>query len=168
MKKKGISPLIATVLILGFTVALAAIIMTWGTGFVKKMQEGTEDTADVQITCATDVLFDIQNACETAVGGTYKLTIANNANKDISSFKIRFYESMDSVKTATYTFNDDGTAGLTAFSIESESDVASGFGVDKVKQIDAIPLINVNNKEVTCAQTIDTFGDVDGGIIGNC
>ena len=30
MEKKGISPLIATVLILGFTVALAAVIMTWG------------------------------------------------------------------------------------------------------------------------------------------
>ena len=37
MNKKGISPLIATVLILGFTVALAAIIMTWGTDFTKKI-----------------------------------------------------------------------------------------------------------------------------------
>jgi flagellin-like protein len=36
MNKKGISPLIATVLIIGFTVALAAIIMTWGTTFSDK------------------------------------------------------------------------------------------------------------------------------------
>lgn len=33
MRNKGISPLIATVLLLGFTVALAAIIMTWGKSF---------------------------------------------------------------------------------------------------------------------------------------
>jgi len=37
MNKKGISPLIATVLIIGFTVALAAIIITWGSGFVNKL-----------------------------------------------------------------------------------------------------------------------------------
>ena len=30
MNKRGVSPLIATVLIIGFTVALAAMIFTWG------------------------------------------------------------------------------------------------------------------------------------------
>ena len=40
-RNKGISPLIATVLILGFTVALALIIMVWGQKFTEtqKMQE---------------------------------------------------------------------------------------------------------------------------------
>ena len=32
MNKKGISPLIATVLLIGFAVALAAVVMTWGLG----------------------------------------------------------------------------------------------------------------------------------------
>ena len=29
LNKKGISPLIATVLLIGFTVALAAVVITW-------------------------------------------------------------------------------------------------------------------------------------------
>ena len=39
--KRGISPLIATVLLIGFTVALAAMVMTWGSGFIKKTTEQT-------------------------------------------------------------------------------------------------------------------------------
>ena len=34
--KRGISPLIATVLLIGFTVTLAAVIMTWGGGFTRE------------------------------------------------------------------------------------------------------------------------------------
>ena len=36
MSKRGISPLIATVLIVGFTIALAAMIITWGGNFCKE------------------------------------------------------------------------------------------------------------------------------------
>ena len=38
MDKRGISPLIATVLIIGFTVALAAVIITWGGRFILRLQ----------------------------------------------------------------------------------------------------------------------------------
>lgn len=166
MKKKGISPLIATVLILGFTVALAAIIMTWGTAFTKKMQEQTEETANVQVTCATDVVFDIKSACEDpATDGTYKLTIANNGNKKIDKFRIRFYKSADDVRTVESTFGGDG---ISAFGIESESK-DSTYAADEVKQIEAIPVITVGGKQITCAQNIDTFGDVDNPlVISNC
>lgn len=39
MNKRGISPLIATVLLIGFTVSLAAIIINWGTSFTREIQE---------------------------------------------------------------------------------------------------------------------------------
>ncbi|MDP2908398.1 MAG: hypothetical protein Q8N77_01190 [Nanoarchaeota archaeon] len=166
MKKRGISPLIATVLILGFTVALAAIIMTWGTGFTKRMQEQTEETANVQITCATDVVFDVKSACEDPVtGGTYKLTIANNGNKKIDKFQIRFYKAADDVKTVEYTF---GGNGIEAFGIESESKTSGYLVADEVKQIEAIPVITVSNKLITCASNIDSFGNLEGSAIDNC
>jgi len=52
MTKKGVSPLIATVLIIGFTIALAALIMTWGTTFIKKTQKDVEIGAEAQLQCA--------------------------------------------------------------------------------------------------------------------
>lgn len=42
-KKREISPLIAVVLIIGFTVALAVIIINWGTGVIEE-QEQEEST----------------------------------------------------------------------------------------------------------------------------
>jgi flagellin-like protein len=169
MKKKGISPLIATVLIIGFTVALAAVIMTWGTGFTKRMQESTEETSDVQITCATDVVFDVKSACEdTGKGaGYYKLTIANNGNIDIAKFQVRLYESADAVTTKEYDFSTTGGTGISKFGIESQS-VDSGLGAAPVKKIEAIPVISTNGKTITCAQNIDSFGDITGPGIADC
>ena len=43
INKKGITPLIATVLLIGFTVALAGIVITWGGGFVERIQSGTDE-----------------------------------------------------------------------------------------------------------------------------
>lgn len=61
--KKGISPLIATVLLIGFTVALAAVIMTWGLDYIKKITSGTERTTEEQLKCARDLDFEIIPNC---------------------------------------------------------------------------------------------------------
>lgn len=166
MNKRGISPLIATVLIIGFTVALAAVIMTWGQSFSKGIQEQTEETSTQQITCAQDVMFDITNVCETTTDGTYKITIANNGNKKIDKFKVRYYEAADDVVPMDVTFGTGDDAGIVAFGIESDSSVASTQS-DVVK-IEAIPVITLEGKEITCSSNIDTFGDLDGSAIGAC
>jgi len=49
MNKKGISPLVATVLIIGFTVALAAVIMVWGQDFITGMVERTENLEPLRL-----------------------------------------------------------------------------------------------------------------------
>ncbi|MCD4759713.1 hypothetical protein K8R33_02405 [archaeon] len=56
MNKRGISPLIATVLIIGFTIVLAVLVITWISGTV-------EDVTD-----DTDVLVDLNNKCLDLVG----------------------------------------------------------------------------------------------------
>lgn len=163
MNKRGISPLIATVLIIGFTVALAAVIMTWGQSFSKGIQEQTEETSTQQITCAQDVVFDITNVCETTTDGTYKITIANNGNKQIDKFKIRYYEAADDVIAMDATFGGDG---ITAFGIESDSSIASTQS--NVVKLEAIPVITIEGKEITCSSNIDTFGDIDGSAFDAC
>ena len=46
MKKRGISPLIATVLIIGFTIVLAALVMQWGSGLFENIRAGSEERAE--------------------------------------------------------------------------------------------------------------------------
>jgi len=169
MGKKGISPLIATVLILGFTVALGAVIMTWGTKFVDDMQTSTKETADVQMACATDVSFELQNVCWNNSAGDYKITVANNGDKKIDKFKVRFYKSSDNVQQQEFLFDLDGSdSGVDAFGIEADT-AASGYSGQEVYQVEVIPVITLSGNSITCAQSIDKYGDVENTVpIVNC
>ncbi len=70
MTKKGISPLIATVLVIGFTIILAALVFQWGGNLFKEVQEDTAAASEAKIQCtaglasleveAYDVLSDIE------------------------------------------------------------------------------------------------------------
>lgn len=98
MNKKGISPLIATVLLIGFTVALAAVIMTWGGGFVRDMTRSTEQSTQSALKC-TQLDFKIQKA------GCNGLTIENKGSVDIKSFVFRVYDTNGVVTTPIPTTN---------------------------------------------------------------
>lgn len=62
MKKKGVSALVTTVLILGFTIALAAVIMTWGSGFSKRMQEKIEEQSETRLLCSR-MSLELKKTC---------------------------------------------------------------------------------------------------------
>jgi flagellin-like protein len=49
--KKGISPIIASVLLIAFTVAVAGLVGTWATQFTSSTTSDVEQTAKIQLTC---------------------------------------------------------------------------------------------------------------------
>lgn len=167
--RKGISPLIATVLIIGFTVALAAIIMTWGTTFSKGMQKTTESTTEEQLACAQDVVIDLSSAC--IEGSNIKLTIKNDGSKDLQRVSVRLYDSASTVGTAKWEdIVEPINPVLTAYGLKTiVLATAAGAGVDavvsdltpltNVRLAEIIPVIKVGEKELTCAATKDYFGD---------
>ncbi len=169
-KKKGISPLIATVLVIGFTVALAAIIMTWGTTFGKSMQKSSEEQANLQMICAQDVQYTLSAACAVDAD-TVRLTIKNDGSIDLKNLNARFFESPTDV-AAVANISSGGEAGLAKYDIGvfdvdlTDTDLA-GEAQD-VKMVELVPIIDVNAKEVTCAQTTEQIGDVTGTAIDAC
>ena len=89
--KKGISPIIATILILGFTVVLAAIFVTWGSGFFQKTQESTENTVRLSTVC-TNVATNIKLTPKVSVG-TLELAVDNGGQYEINGFIFRVYNA---------------------------------------------------------------------------
>ena len=156
MNKKGISPLIATVLIIGFTVALAAVIMTWGQSFTKNIQKQTEETSDVQIKCATDVGYSVKTACIDAA--TVKVTVSSEATKEIDKFKVRLYKSPSEVQTL------DITSPLAGFDIKTYTltPVNPPFAAADVKSVELFPVVTISGKSISCAANIESFGDAEG------
>jgi len=162
MKKKGISPLIATVLIIGFTVALAAIIITWSTGFTKKMQATTEETANIQVVCATDVVFDIKSVCATAT--SYKILIQNDGKESVTNWVIRFFRSENEVVSVD-TRDLTGDFGVLAFGIKQLEITAPTTPVDykeKVTKVEVFPIIQKGGKDIVCSQNVDSYGESTG------
>src|SRR3989344_2802426 len=85
--KKGITPLIATVLLVGFTVALAVIIFNWGVGFVKDAQDNVDKSTEASLLCSNKLDFTIKSV--TCIGE--KVVIENNGQLDIVNLTIRVH-----------------------------------------------------------------------------
>ena len=86
MKKRGISPLIATVLIIGFTLVLGVIVMTWGLDLYKNYQEKTSGESKVALKCS-NLDFSIREAC--IFGNSVDLVLENTGNEDVNGFLYR-------------------------------------------------------------------------------
>lgn len=77
MKKRGISPLIATVLLIGFVVAVGAVVMIWGKGFITERAQKEGALSQAQLDC---------NLVEIDLEGDY---IVNTGSITIGGFIIR-------------------------------------------------------------------------------
>ena len=55
-KRKGISPLIAVVLLIVFTVAISTIIIGWMNDYTKKTTSDASENTDVVVSCAKQVI----------------------------------------------------------------------------------------------------------------
>ena len=95
--KKGISPLIATVLIIGFTIVLAALVITWGTKLFKTTVSETEATSKFSIACTAGLNLDVTPKKVDA--NNLELTLRNN-NQDraIDNFQVIVYDANNKVE----------------------------------------------------------------------
>ena len=68
--RKGVSPLIATVLLIAFTIAVGGIISVWLTQFAGTTTETVGKESQIQITCGTGgVAFTNVNYCNSYLSG---------------------------------------------------------------------------------------------------
>ncbi len=92
MKKRGLSPVIATVLLIVLVMVIAAIIFAWARGFISEQIE--KFGQPIEKVCE-DVSMEIDLKNPTG-GYTYELQIANRGNVDIKSFDIKEVRGGDS------------------------------------------------------------------------
>jgi flagellin-like protein len=160
-KQKGISPLIATVLILGFTVVLAVLVINWAIPFVRNIQDTTEETSNVQILCAQDVVFNIRNVCDSGTN-QIKILVANDGVRKIDEFTVRSYRSDSDVEQDKMNF---ATLGIDSFNIDDDTITVDS---EPIKQIELIPSVTINNKKVTCSNNIRRFGNLESTGLEAC
>ena len=140
LNKRGVSPLIATVLLIGFTIALAVVIMNWGLDFAKDITKGTSDKTKQALKCTNDLDFKIESVdC-----ASNKVVIDNGRSTvDVVKFIIQVHSG------DTVTPFDTGT-GIPAYG-KAPFTVPSLTGVGKVVVTAFIPGA-AGQEPISCAQ----------------
>lgn len=138
MNKKAISPLIATVLLIGFVVALAVLVTNWGLNYVKETTERTEKTTQSALDCINKLDFDITEvACDTG-----KVTIDNKGDANIMNITFRVHKIGDIIPTVY--------PGVPSFGVKNYFlDLAAASQVDAIATIEG-----EDGSAITCNQII--------------
>ena len=155
--KKGISPLIATVLLIGFAVALAAVVMTWGLDFIKSTADATESQTQNTLICASDLSFAISNVNPS--GGS--VTVDNRGQVDIKSIIFRVYgtSGVDTIDSASGTLNPTSIPkfGVKKFT-DNNGTVFSDF-LQNATKVEAIATVagDEGEEDIVCPQNIQEY-----------
>ncbi|MFZ3077803.1 MAG: archaellin/type IV pilin N-terminal domain-containing protein [Candidatus Aenigmatarchaeota archaeon] len=103
MSAKAISPLIATVLLIAFTMAAAAIVFGWGTGFINAIFNPISDKGPKTVQC-TYANLDVQKADVvynfSGVSSSVNVSIYNSGAEDLYNFSLGIITN-----SGVYTFN---------------------------------------------------------------
>src|SRR3989344_8012666 len=144
MQKRGISQLIATVLIIGFTIVLAAIIFIWLIGSIEKIIIAQEE-AEKELSCA-DIQLDIKKAC---VENSYvNLLIGNKGNKEIKKelFRIRGDLNTDITKKEEI---------ISSFGTRNFNLGYNPLIIGNPNKIELFPTIDYNNELYQCKKNFE-------------
>ncbi|MBS3163071.1 hypothetical protein J4427_00055 [Candidatus Woesearchaeota archaeon] len=144
MNKKGISPLIATVLIIGFTIVLAVVVMQWGNSFVKSLTE--QQQVQEQIGCQM-LSFSLDRLEVDETNNLFIGTLTNERDKRIEDFIIQWIKEDETVRMD----HANSPLSLDPYQTRNERVPLVWFPANKGDRLRFIPVIKVNDKLVNCS-----------------
>lgn len=87
MSKKGISPLIATILLIAFVIAVGGILSGWMISFTKERTDEARLKGEIDITCSYTALY-ISDADWNDTENKLSLIVENTGSEDLSDFRL--------------------------------------------------------------------------------
>jgi len=155
--KKGVSPLISTVLLIAFAVALGAVVMNWGRTYVEDTANFAREKSDTEIRCSSDVKLDwlsvknVKRLCYSYATTTkLNFTIENIGKLDIVGLSVTVVGSKNINTTLIELKAENITLARSRF-YRNESVELGDLGIPS--QIRIVPEIEVQGNRVSCPAT---------------
>ncbi len=105
MNKKGLSPVIATILLISIALLLAAIIFVWAKSFVSEKAQKSGEA--VELSC-DDIEFEVE---ATLQGSNLHVNLVNKANIPLYGIEVR-KEGLGSIKKVGILTGGSGTINV--------------------------------------------------------
>lgn len=163
ISRKAVSPLIATVLLIAFAVALGAVVMNWGRGYVDDTTQFASEKSAKEIRCSMDISMkfvefsDEKQICLDNGTNTINFTLRNAGTVQIEGVKIQAIGNSSIVE-------QDINKTMPIAGILKEFINYSLSGNDSLKQVRFTPMIKVEGVKMLCAQ--NDLVKEDTGICG--
>lgn len=155
MSRKGISPLLATTLLIAFSVFLGAVVMSWGEKYVEERAEFVQGVQEIRTGCDS-VSFSIveirgdKQICEE--DGRIKMTIENGPKIALDGLKANII-GKDGVKNIENVLEN----GLDRTSIQA---IQIRADAGNIRQLRLTPSIRIGGDKVFCADQAKTYDNV--------
>lgn len=160
MRKRGISPLIGTVLLIGFTIGLAMIIFVWGSSFTKDLTEQSTQTASKEISCLTGVDIDISRVCyeDNGFSRWIKFTVVNQVSSEVRGFLVSVEDGgVNSVLQSTVVSDLSGFQAKQVLTTSYQGGTSA-----KLSKVTIVPKIRIKENTVNCGDKNIVFTEVEG------
>lgn len=146
MEKRGISPLIATVLLVGFVIAIAILVWLWYGNVVKERAEKEGQRISGEFSCSSNVRISIDNlVCGTPSSPIVNFDIQNEGIADLNGIRILIQGDV-----GVETLGISLSLGATTSQKIGESYDASKVGV--LSTVTVIPTVRQGSSTITCTE----------------
>jgi len=123
--KKGVSPLIAMVLVIALAVTIGAMVISWSVDFTKDKVDYVDDKSEVDKTCSLDVSIDFwekpgncKDICYNVSSGSYNnsifFTLVNKGDEPVDGIVVTVMD----VNGNSHTSELNGTNLTTVFPLK--------------------------------------------------
>ncbi|RMF54798.1 hypothetical protein D6745_04140 [Candidatus Woesearchaeota archaeon] len=119
MSKKGLSPLIATVLLIAFAVGVASMVLVWGRGFFVDFMEQQGGEAEKAMQCLDEVKFVSLGGWKTgttANDNVVSVTVINTGSSNVTGMTLTVEDSNGNIAVGSNL-----TAGVGATDLSTDS-----------------------------------------------
>ena len=151
MNTKGITPLMTTILLISFAVAVGVVIMNFGRASVEEESECSVDP-QIQLSNITGKL----QICYDFVGKALTFTVENGAVSPVQGLVVNV---IGTEKAHTFEINDAKMPRAGSYIAKLQYDFAVGKAIRQVK---ITPKIRLQDKEEICVDKAVIVEDIKG------
>jgi len=155
-QKRGVSPLVATLLLLLMSVGLGAAVMSWGESYIEEKAEFVHGSREVALGCDSVEFHSIIVGEETKVctiEDRVQVWIENGPGADLYDLHSRIVGS-DDIYTKESLLEEPLIKGD---SIKTE---IAHYPIGTVKQVKLTPRISLDGKIILCSQNALVVEDI--------
>lgn len=147
--KKGVSPLVATILLVAFSVGLGALVMSWGEEYIEQKAEFVQGVQEAKSGCESIDLSFIEiggkkQICKT--GNTIELWFDNGPAQDIYNIHARVAGTNDIL------VDEEMLEGPLTRENSVKATLNVGETIGDILQLKLTPKIYSNRKIISCPQ----------------